>query len=169
LFASGRVSMHQDGQGVIMWHPLQSAPERNCMKQHGSLNHVSITVSDLDQAMCFFRPFLAFFGFAVSEPAPYAETRLTVNINPTTTMAFNIWEAKTSHPFDVYEPGLHHVAFNAGSREQVDDALDIVKDAELEILDGPGEFPFAVRGYYAFYFLGPDDMKFEVVHMPELD
>lgn len=84
-------------------------------------------------------------------------------------MAFNIWEAKTAHPFAVYEPGLHHVAFNAGSRDQVEAALEIVINARLTVLDGPGEFPFATGGYYAFYFFGPDNLKFEVVHMPELD
>jgi glyoxylase I family protein len=36
------------------------------------------------------------------------------------------------------------------------------------ILDGPGEFPFGIGGYYAVYFLGPDGLKFEVVHMPAL-
>lgn len=36
-------------------------------------------------------------------------------------------------------------------------------------LDGPGEFPYATGGYYAVYFLGPDRMKLEVVHMPELE
>ena len=43
--------------------------------------------------------------------------------------------------------------------------------AELggEILDGPGEFPFGPGGYYAFYFRGPDRLKFEVVHMPVLE
>ena len=35
-----------------------------------------------------------------------------------------------------------------------------------EILDGPGEFPFGPGGYYAFYFRGPDRLKFEIVHMP---
>lgn len=139
------------------------------MRQHGTLNHVSITVSHLDTAMAFFRPFLEFFGFEVSESSPYAGTRLTVNVNARTGMAFNVWEAKSAHPFEVYEPGLHHIAFNAGSREKVDDALELVKAAGFTILDGPGEFPFAVGGYYAFYFLGPDGMKFEVVHMPELD
>jgi beta-mannosidase len=29
------------------------------------------------------------------------------------------------------------------------------------VLDGPGEFPFGPGGYYAFYFRGPDRLKFE--------
>jgi len=39
-----------------------------------------------------------------------------------------------------------------------------------EILDGPGEFPYGgPDGWYAVYFLGPDRMKFEVVHMPGIE
>ena len=75
----------------------------------------------------------------------------------------------TPNKFKVYEPGLHHIAINAGSKQQVDGALKLVEDANLKILDGPGEFPFEEGGYYAFYFQGPDDLKFEVVYMPELD
>lgn len=36
------------------------------------------------------------------------------------------------------------------------------------MLDGPGEFPYSHKGYYAVYFLGPDDIKFEVVYMAGL-
>ena len=139
------------------------------MKQHGSINHIAVTVSDLDEAMRFFDPFLTYFGYTVGNPSPYAGTRLAFNLNESNGIAINIWEAKTPHAFKVYEPGLHHIAINAGSKQQVDGALEIVENANLEILDGPGEFPFAVGGYYAFYFLGPDNLKFEVVHMPELD
>ncbi len=91
------------------------------------------------------------------------------NLNESNGIAINIWEAKAPHAFKLYEPGLHHIAINAGSKQQVDGALKIVESADLRVLDGPEEFPFAVGGYYAFYFLGPDDLKFEVVHMPELD
>ena len=119
--------------------------------------------------MGFFQPFLKFFGFEIGQTSPHAGTRLTVNVNLESGKAFNVWAAKTAHPFDVYEPGLHHIAFNAGSRDRVDAALEIVLAARYSVIDWPGEFPFAAGGYYAFYFLGPDDLKFEVVHMPELD
>jgi len=115
----------------------------------GTINHLSITVSDLDAAMRFFGPMLDFLGYTEHESGRDSGTRLTININPSIGAAFNIWEAKgelAAHPFEVYEPGLHHVAF----------------------LAGPGEFPYAVGGYYAVYFLGPDNLKFEFVHMPEL-
>lgn len=81
-----------------------------------------------------------------------------------------MWEAKpelASHPFNVYEVGLHHLAFNTETHEQVDQAFELVKKLGAEILDGPAEFPYGgPDGWYAVYFLGPDRMKFEVVHMP---
>jgi catechol 2,3-dioxygenase-like lactoylglutathione lyase family enzyme len=90
-------------------------------------------------------------------------------VNERTGVAFNIWQAKQQHAFEVYEPGLHHVAFNAGSKDLVDELFKLVQSTGCEILDEPAEFGFAVGGYYAFYFLGPDRIKFEVVYMPELD
>ncbi|GAB1266628.1 VOC family protein [Aurantivibrio infirmus] len=139
------------------------------MELHGTINHIALTVSDLDGALKFFKPFLEILGYTVTEPMPYNETRLCVNVNMSNGIAINLWEAKLQHPFHVYEPGLHHLALNAGSKQQVDKIHALVKNLGAEILDGPGEFPFAHGGYYAVYFLGPDNLKFEVVYMPELE
>jgi len=143
---------------------------------HGSINHVSITVSDLDAAMAFLAPVLGFLGFRVGETLrnPSTDSRLCVNVNPTNGLAFNVWEAKPElarERFEVYAPGLHHVAFNVDRREKVDELCALVRELGGEILDGPGEFPYAEDGlgYYAFYFLGPDGLKFECVHMPGLE
>src|SRR5579863_4421052 len=137
----------------------------------GSINHVSITVRDLSEAMKFFGPLLKFLGYDVGETFDDTRTggRLTVNINGTNGTAFNVWQAKpglADHAFEVYEPGLHHVAFNVQRHDQVDELFELVRSLGAEILDGPGEFPFGPGGYYAFYFLGPDRLKFEIVHMP---
>jgi catechol 2,3-dioxygenase-like lactoylglutathione lyase family enzyme len=105
------------------------------------------------------------------ERGEHSGTRLSINLNPDTETAFNIWEAKgelSRHPFEVYEPGLHHIALNADSHQRVDQMAELVHELGGTILDGPVEFPFAVDGYYAVYFLGPDSLKFEFVHMPAL-
>jgi len=137
---------------------------------HGSINHISITVSDLPVAMKFFGPLLKFLGYTVGPiQVSRAGAQLTVNLNQSNGTAFNIWQAKpelAAHRFEVYEPGLHHVALNVQRREQVDELFALVRSLGAEILDGPGEFPFVPGGYYAFYFLGPDRLKFEIVHMP---
>jgi len=137
----------------------------------GSINHVSITVSDLTEAMEFFKPLLEFLGYNVGEVIQDRNGQhLTVNVNFANGDAVNIWEAKpelAAHRFQVYEVGLHHLAFNTETHEQVDQAYELVKKLGAEVLDGPAEFPYGgPDGWYAVYFLGPDRMKFEVVHMP---
>lgn len=135
----------------------------------GSINHVSLSVSDLDAAMGFFEPLLSFLGYTIGDKLDYQDRQLTVNVNERNGTAVNVWQAKLEHPFEVYEPGLHHVCWNVASHAQVDELAEMLPGIGGEILDGPGEFPFAENGYYAVYFLGPDRMKFEVVHMPELE
>ena len=112
---------------------------------------------------------LELLGYTAGDIGHYNETRLALNLNVENGTGINIWEAKFDHPFEVYEPGLHHVAINAGSKAQVDEVASLVGNSGATILDGPGEFPFAHGGYYAVYFLCPDNIKFEVVYMPELD
>jgi len=137
----------------------------------GTINHASITVSDLDEAMQFFDPLLEFLGYTERERGRHAGTRLAINLNPATQIAFNIWEAKgelAQRRFVLYQPGLHHVAFNSDSPARVDEMAALVRRLGGTVLDGPGEFPFGGDGYYAVYFLGPDGLKFEFVHMPAL-
>jgi catechol 2,3-dioxygenase-like lactoylglutathione lyase family enzyme len=136
----------------------------------GSMNHVSITVSHLTNAMKFFEPFLEFLDYNIVEVIDNPNGhRLRVTVNAGNGAVFNIWEAKpefAKHPFEVYEVGLHHIAFSTGTREQVDEVCELVQKLGAQILDGPGEFPYDPEGWYAVYFLGPDRLKFEVVHQP---
>src|SRR5207253_10860237 len=62
----------------------------------GSINHVSITVSDLREAMKFFGPMLEFLDYTVGKIEHYrpAGTELTVNINEANDTAFNVWQPK---------------------------------------------------------------------------
>ena len=137
---------------------------------HGSINHVSITVSDLPAAMEFLGPLLEFLGYAVDGSG---STKLRVNVSPITGGAVNVWQASDEHrdaPFEVYAPGLHHVAFNVASRQMVDRLGELVPGWGGRVTDPPGEYPFTDRGcYYAVYFRGPDDLKFECVYMSELE
>ena len=135
---------------------------------HGTINHVALAATNLDEAMRFYAPFLEKLGYTISDPLPYKESRLTVNVHETHGTAINIWQATKAHDFDVYEPGLHHLAFNVSSKAAVDELYVLAQELGAEILDGPAEFPFAHQGYYAVYLLGPDNLKIEVVHMAGL-
>ena len=69
-------------------------------------------------------------------------------------------------PYDRYAVGLHHVAFEAASREAVDSCWEWVLRQGTATESAPKEFPHYVEGYYAAFFYDPDGIKLEVVHEP---
>ena len=68
---------------------------------------------------------------------------------------------------DRYAPGMHHFAFHADSREDVDAFHGFLLELGAAILDPPTEYDYT-PGYYAVFFADPDGLKLEVVFEPEL-
>jgi catechol 2,3-dioxygenase-like lactoylglutathione lyase family enzyme len=68
-------------------------------------------------------------------------------------------------PFHRRRPGaLHHLAFRAGSRAEVDRLHDEIEAIGARIVAPPREYPdYTPPGYYAFFFKDPDGIKYEVV------
>ena len=62
-------------------------------------------------------------------------------------------------------PGLHHLAFDADSREQVDGLYTVLKAVGARVLDPPAEYDYC-PGYYAVFFADPDGIKLELCHTP---
>ncbi len=72
-------------------------------------------------------------------------------------------QAETDEPpFDRRASGLNHVAFHAGSRDQVDDLTAAIREREDANLLYEEEHPYA-GGYYALYCEDPEGIKVEVV------
>jgi predicted enzyme related to lactoylglutathione lyase len=64
--------------------------EYELFRWQGSINHFSITVSDLDRAMEFLEPVLDFLGYTEHERGSNSGTRLTINLNTGANIAFNV-------------------------------------------------------------------------------
>ena len=136
------------------------------MKNHRGIHHIAITVGDIKEAMQFFRPFLELLGYKCLEVFRDTTGREMYQNLHSEGGLFNVWPADQElkdQRFEVYAPGLHHIGFCAESREQVDRCHELVVELGAEVLAGPGEFyaPY----YYSFYFLGPSNLKFEVMHV----
>jgi glyoxylase I family protein len=65
---------------------------------------------------------------------------------------------------DRYSPGIHHLAWQADSREDVVRLHELLLEIGATVLDAPAEYPAYGDGYYAVFFTDPDGIKLEFVY-----
>lgn len=132
----------------------------------GSLNHLRLTVSGIPRTERFYTPVLGFLGYKLVERSPvriaYAAPTPSGNLQ---WLIFSAVRKGSSPRHDRYATGLHHLALNADTREQVDGLHQLLVSLGAEVLDPPAEYDYE-PGYYAVFFADPDGMKLELVHVP---
>ncbi len=126
------------------------------------LDHVDLTVSDLERAKAFYGTVFEALGFRRVPHVEYvawANAKLAIGLRTAS-------DAERKTPFDRFRPGLHHLAFRALSRADVDAFHAFLVQHEIPVLDPPAEYPEYGEDYYAVFFADPDGMKLELVHFP---
>jgi glyoxylase I family protein len=133
------------------------------------VDHLDLVVSDLERSLRFYTELLAPLGFIRTSEIEGERGERVVYIGGTGGPSVSLREAQSDvHPvpYDRYAVGIHHVAFVASSREQVDEQAAWLSDRGAEIESGPEEYGYT-PGYYAVFFYDPDGMKLEIVHKPK--
>jgi glyoxylase I family protein len=134
------------------------------------LRHVDICVSDLESSLEFYCELLGRLGWDVTPPhfeisGEQGERVIYLSSSGDPGLgALGLRAAHESLPVDRYRVGLHHLAFNANSRQQVDEVWEWVQAHNLEH-EGPPRDYYDVP-YYAVFFRDPDAIKLEVVNRP---
>ncbi len=132
----------------------------------GGLNHLGLTVTDMAVAAKFYDAILGFMGyqrFPISKP----DSELIIWFKP----GCGLLTISPSDPdtpnkaHDRFSPGLHHLAFDADSREEVDRLHAALQEIGARILDPPAEYDYS-PDYYAVFFADPDGLKLELCHTP---
>ena len=126
----------------------------------GSVNHVSITVNNVEKSRAFYDRLLPALGYRLLFEQPK-----TFGYEGADGLKLYFAQAHEAATFDRYRVGLHHLALNAPDRAFVDDVHQKLVSWGVTILDAPAEYPKYEAGYYAVFFLDPDGMKLEVVHV----
>jgi catechol 2,3-dioxygenase-like lactoylglutathione lyase family enzyme len=138
------------------------------MPQSGGLHHLDLVVSDLERSRDFYSELLRPLGWGPvldlvgerGEVIWYLQARDTwLGLRQKQSDAHSV-------PYDRYAIGVHHVAFEALSREAVDDCWQRVLSLGAETESAPREFAHYAPGYYAAFFYDPDGIKLEVVYEP---
>lgn len=136
----------------------------------GFPSHVDLTVSDLSRSIAFYAKVLEGLGFRRYEGDPDGAPCWAVWDGDGGAFSIALHEARgegAGREHDRYSPGLHHLAFHADSREDVDRFHDFLLDLGVEILDPPAEYEYTA-GYYAVFFADPDGLKLELVFEPAM-
>jgi len=131
--------------------------------QGTGVHHFDLVVSDLDRSLAFYRALLEPLGYHRTAEIVGERGERVVYIGGTAIVPVSLRQAQTPGPHDRYRVGLHHVAFEAPSREVVDERLRWVRDQGLEIENDPKEYDY-MAGYYAGFFRDPDGLKLEILH-----
>ena len=129
-------------------------------------HHVDLVVSDLDRSLAFYRGLLGWTesGEIVGEqgePVTYIWPRERPSAGSLGLRASRS-DADTV-PYDRYAVGIHHLAFGAESREEVDERFAWLRTNGAEIESEPREYDY-MPVYYAVFFYDPDGIKLELVH-----
>jgi glyoxylase I family protein len=129
----------------------------------GVVHHIDLTVRDLEVSAPFYEALLGFLGYARIKQEPGLHVwDLARDGEIMSGVALRV--ARSARHHDRYSAGLHHLAFHASDRADVDDAHALMKEKGATILDAPAEYPQYGAGYYAVFLSDPDGLKLEVVH-----
>lgn len=133
----------------------------------GTMHHLRITVVSRQKSRPFYDAVLGALGYEFfNEDDDRVCYRAETPFGPP--QLFLISDAsphERDHLFDLGHLGLHHFAFNADSRQQVDEMYELVCGLGAPTQGPPREYPYS-PGFYAVYFRDPDNLKLEVVHVP---
>ena len=138
------------------------------MMLRGSINHLDLTVSDLAVSVPFYDARLGHLGFERLANAPGDRPVWHATDPQLRLFGIGLCAARPEQrgkPHDRFAPGLHHVAFHAAGRADVDALYRLLQGMGATILDPPADYPQYWPVYYAVFFADPDGLKLEFVYM----
>jgi glyoxylase I family protein len=129
-------------------------------------HHVDLVVSSILRSLPFYRELLEPLGWhRVGEVEGERGETIWYISGPGSSLGLRQAQTPTDEPFDRYRVGVHHVAFEAPSRFEVDERAEWLRGRGISIESGPEEYSY-IPGYYAVFFYDPDGIKLEIVHVP---
>ena len=132
--------------------------------------HIDLVVGSLDRSLAFYRGLLGPLGYSGMREivGERGESVWYLSIPGRFEGSLGLRQAQsTAHatPYERYAIGVHHLCFNAASREIVDERTEWLREQGARIESEPREYDYT-PGYYAVFLYDPDGIKLELLHRP---
>jgi predicted lactoylglutathione lyase len=134
------------------------------------IDHIQITVKDLKIAEPFYDMLMPILGFDLNRKGKGRVEKYEFDVveyqHPLLIFGINSpREAFKENTIHRRKPGaLHHLAFKAESREEVDKIYFQIKEIGANIVEEPKFFPQHGENYYALFFKDMEGIKYEIVY-----
>jgi catechol 2,3-dioxygenase-like lactoylglutathione lyase family enzyme len=128
------------------------------------LGHVDLVCRDVQRSLAFYR---AVFGpLGLEEPylvdGERGERIHYLRFPRKGSGSLGLRQALEAQEFELYAPGLHHLALAVDTQGDVDAAHAAAVEAGAPVLHAPRAWPQYHPEYYATFFLDPDGFRIEV-------
>ena len=135
----------------------------------GGIDHIILTVREPQASFALYDAFLRFLGYELVDRGDASIEWVLESGKGSPSVG--LVKAKVSgidKQHDRYSPGLHHLAWVADSREDVDRLHALLVEMKVDVLDAPADYPQynKGRGYYAVFFADADGLKLEYAFTP---
>ena len=110
------------------------------MSARGLVHHIDLTVSDVARSCVFYDAVLGFMGYRRSADSPNGHDWDRTGDGPF--HSIGIVHARgdgTDRAHNRYSPGLHHLAWTAESRSDVDEFHALLQEIGAVVLDAPAD------------------------------
>ena len=124
------------------------------------IDHVYITVSDLDRSEKFYDVVMEILGFRKGRFQIGAEKHVQYFNRH---FGFVLRPARVTGPHDPYAPGLHHFCLRVESEKDVREAADTLKERGISVSE-PRRYPEYAPDYFAVFLTDPDGVRLEITN-----
>lgn len=124
------------------------------------IDHIYITVSDMERSEKFYDVVMKILGFRKSRFQIEGEQHIQYYNRH---FGYVLRPARSSGPHNSYAPGLHHFCLRVDSEKEVKEAANRLKGQNIPVSQ-PKQYPEYAPDYFAIFFSDPDGVRLEVTN-----
>lgn len=124
------------------------------------IDHIYITVSNLERSVKFYDVVMKALGFRRNQFQVDGEKHIQYYNRH---FGYVLRPAHTTNSHNPYAPGLHHFCLRVKSEEDVRVAARSLKELNISVSE-PRQYPEYAPDYYAVFFSDPDGVRLEITN-----